>query len=91
VLLILSCLCGALAYEAVFVLVNFQKGKRKSALFLRLPESLVFGAATGVGILVREKMGNSEHAFLTFILVFIAISSVGQLLLYYIKKNTGTR
>lgn len=56
-LFIWSCLCGVLAYEAVFVLVNFQKGKRQSAFLSRLPESLVFGVAFCVGFLVREKMG----------------------------------
>jgi len=87
VIFFLSCLIGALVYEAVFVLVNFQKGKRKSALVSRFPGSLVFGVACGASLWIREGMGESEHPFLTTILVIVSISTIGQLFLYYMQKK----
>jgi len=85
---ILSCLCGALVYESVFVLINYPKGKRKAAFASRLPEGLVFGVAISAGILVREQLGENQHPFVASILAMIVISTLGQILLSCVlKKN----
>ena len=88
---ILSCLCGILAYEAVYVLVNFLKGKRKSAMISHLPEGLVSGFAIGSGLWVREQLGEDGHPFLAFILVMIVIFIAGKLLISYISKKLNSR
>lgn len=88
---ILSCLCGALVYELAFVLMNFQKGKRKSALISGFPEALVFGVAIGTGLWVREQLAEGDHPLLASLAVMVVIAVVGQLLVSYISKKSSSR